>query len=334
MELEAQINVASADLGSKVIFCSDEFFAPAERMLQCSEPLWIEGKFDDHGKWMDGWETRRRRDGKNDYCFIKLGQKAVINGFNINTSHFTGNYTPGVSIMGGCFASDLSESDIVNNTDNGVWFDLLKVQKLDGDSDNIFSSTDQQEVTHLKLTMYPDGGIARFHAFGSICFDDSLYDVQQTNVAAASAGARAIYANDEHFGKLQNILAEHAPLNMADGWETRRRREPGNDWGLIELPRPAIISSIMIDTKFFKGNYPDSFSICASCIEEPTDNTLKVQSMFWSELIGRQKLSMDQENMFTLDDIKHQEPITHIRINIFPDGGISRLKLLGTFVKP
>ena len=334
MEFEAQINVASADLGSKVIFCSDEFFAPAERMLQCSEPLWIEGKFDDHGKWMDGWETRRRRDGKNDYCFIKLGQKAVINGFNINTSHFTGNYTPGVSIMGGCFASDLSESDIVNNTDNSVWFDLLKVQKLDGDSDNIFSSTDQQEVTHLKLTMYPDGGIARFHAFGSICFDDSLYDVQQTNVAAASAGARAIYANDEHFGKLQNILTEHAPLNMADGWETRRRREPGNDWGLIELPRPAIISSIMIDTKFFKGNYPASFSICASCIEEPTDNTLKVQSMFWSELIGRQKLSMDQEHMFTLDDIKHQEPITHIRINIFPDGGISRLKLLGTFVKP
>jgi allantoicase len=333
MKFKAQINVASADLGSKVIHCSDEFFAASERMLQSSDPVWIEDKFDDHGKWMDGWETRRRRDGQNDYCFIKLGKKSLINGFDIDTSHFTGNYAPGVSILGGCFTDDISEKEIIEGLDDSAWFDLLEPQSLNGDADNTYTSISQQGVTHLKVTMYPDGGIARLRAYGSICFDESLYGIEKTNVIATSTGARAVYANDEHFGKLQNILAEHEALNMADGWETRRRREPGNDWGVIELPCPAVISSVMVDTKFFKGNFPDTFSICADNLNATTDEALITQSMFWPELIGEQKLAMDQQHMFAQDYIKHKNPITHIRINIFPDGGISRLKLIGTFVK-
>ena len=333
MGFEAQINVASADLGSQVIHCSDEFFAASKRMLQSSDPVWIKNKFDDHGKWMDGWETRRRRDGKNDYCFIKLGKKSVINGFDIDTSNFTGNYAPGVSILGGCFEDGLSEEKIISQSNNGSWFNLLELQSLNGDSHNVFASINSEEITHLKVTMHPDGGIARLRVYGNICFDDRLYNVEKVNVIAASTGARAVYANDEHFGKLQNILAEHTPLNMADGWETRRRREPGNDWGVIELARPAIISGVIVDTKFFKGNFPDAFSICADNTNVASDKALITQSMFWPELIGRHKLEMDQEQVFTQVDIKHQNPITHIRLNIFPDGGISRLKLLGSFVK-
>jgi allantoicase len=332
MKFETRINVACADLGSQVIHCSDEFFAASNRMLQSGDPVWIEDKFDDHGKWMDGWETRRRRDGKNDYCFIKLGQKSTINDFDVDTSNFTGNYTPGVSILGGCFANDLSDEEIVAQSNNS-WFDLLKHHDLNGDAHNVFPSVSSEEITHLKITMYPDGGIARFRAYGNICFDDKFYDMEKTNVIAAKTGAKAIYANDEHFGKLQNILAEHTPLNMADGWETRRRREPGNDWGVIALARPAIISGVVVDTKFFKGNFPDTFSICAGNTNAASNNALITQSMFWPELIGKQKLEMDQEHEFTQTDIKHQNPITHIRINIFPDGGISRLKLLGSFVK-
>ncbi len=333
MEFENQINLASSDLGTKVIFSSDEFFADAERMLKPSEPVFIEGKFDDHGKWMDGWETRRRRDGKNDYCFIQLGQRSVINGFNINTRHFTGNYPPGISILGCCINEDMSEKNIADSVDNNLWFDLLEMSNLEGDSNNIFTSISQKEVTHLKVSIYPDGGIARLRVYGSICFDEELYDTNNINVIAANSGARAVYANDEHFGNLQNILAEHEPLNMGDGWETRRRRKPGNDWGIIELPRPAIISGVVLDTKFFKGNYPDRFSITADCISGVEDSELINKSNGWSELTKQQKLEMNKEHIFGEDCIEHQNPVSHIRVDIYPDGGIARLKLIGKFVR-
>jgi allantoicase len=126
-------------------------------------------------------------------------------------------------------------------------------------------------------------------------------------------GARAVYANNEFFGPLKNILKDNVAINMGDGWETRRRREPGYDWGIIELAQPAIIDNIMVDTNFFKGNYADSFSICAAYLDETTDSAVVTQSMFWEELVSK--------------------PVTHIRMNIFPDGGISRLKMYGKFVK-
>jgi allantoicase len=333
MEFDNQINVASSDLGTRVIYSSDEFFADAERMLKPGEPVFIDGKFDDHGKWMDGWETRRRRDGKNDYCFIQLGQRSVIKGFDINTTHFTGNYPPGISILGCCISEDITGKDIAKNVDQNLWFDLLKMSELEGDSNNIFSSSSEQEVTHLKVSIYPDGGIARFRAYGSICFDERLYDADNINIIAANSGARAVYANDEHFGNLQNILAEHEPLNMGDGWETRRRRKPGNDWGIIELPRPAIISGVVVDTKFFKGNYPDRFSISSECISDVEDDELIKQSKFWIDLINQQKLEMNKEHIFGKDSVEHQKPVTHIRIDIYPDGGIARLKLIGKFVR-
>ncbi|HIL42065.1 MAG TPA: allantoicase [Gammaproteobacteria bacterium] len=333
MEFDNKINVASSELGTRVISTSDEFFAAADRMLMPSEPVFIDGKFDDHGKWMDGWETRRRRDGKNDYCFIELGRKSIINGFNIDTSHFTGNFPPGVSILGGCFSKHYSETDIVERSDDGMWFDLVCKSNLKGDSDNYFSSINQNEVTHLKVSIYPDGGIARLRAYGSICFDDDLFGKDKINVIASIYGARAVYANDEHFGNLQNILSEREPLNMGDGWETRRRREPGNDWGVIELPRPASISGLVVDTKFFKGNYPDSFSISAANISNLSDSEVVSKSDGWSDLVTNRKLKMNKEHTFNQENIEHQDPITHVRVNIFPDGGIARLKLIGTFVK-
>jgi allantoicase len=334
MEFDSKINVASSALGTRVIFSSDEFFAAAERMLEPSNPVFIDGKFDNHGKWMDGWETRRRRDGKNDYCFIKLGQRSIIDGFNVNTKHFTGNFPPGISILGACFSSDISDNDVVECSEGGVWFDLIPLNDLEGDSENFFTSVYQKEVTHLRVTIYPDGGIARLRAYGSICFDEDLYGVKGVNVISANTGSRAIYANDEHFGSLQNILSESVPLNMADGWETRRRRDPGNDWGVIELPRPATISGIIVDTKFFKGNYPDSFSICAAHLLGATDDEIVSQSKDWLELVTLQKLQMDQEHVYSEDFIEHQNSITHIRINIYPDGGIARLKLIGTYTNP
>lgn len=325
------INVTSLDLGTKVLYTSDEFFAKAEDMLLETDAV-FKDEYDDNGHWMDGWETRRRRDSENDYCIIKLGAISKIDSFVVDTAHFKGNYPLAVSIKG-CFAKDVRDEDITNHPENFQWKELLIQSDLSGDTKHDFNSSCQDEITHLRMDIYPDGGIARFKALGTICFDEKLYDVDNINVISMLNGARAVSTNNEFFGELKNILKEKDALYMGDGWETRRRRKPGFDWGIIELAKPAIIDNIMLDTNFFKGNFPDSFSICSAFVEESTDNSIVTQSIFWEELIPSQKLEMDNKHYYNKSFLLHDKAITHIRINIFPDGGVSRLKLFGKFIK-
>ena len=332
MDYKDKIDVACSNLGSKVIYCSDEFFADSGRMLQASEPKWIEGKYDDNGKWMDGWESRRRRDGKNDFCFIRLGSTSIINNFNIDTSHFTGNFAPAISILGCYVPGGTTDDRVVDGSAVSEWFDLLSKENLEGNSHNLFSCKSTQPLTHLKITLYPDGGIARFRAYGNAWSDDTKYQITGTNVISKKSGARAVFANDEHFGCLSNVLEEHNPLSMADGWETRRRRKPGNDWGIIALSSPAKVNEIVIDTSFFKGNFPDTFSISSTNITDTDDNTLIEKSNTWDKIIERKKLGMNKIHIFKKEDLLHEQEITHVRIDIFPDGGIARLKLIGVFI--
>ena len=333
MDYKDQIDIASSDQGSKVIYCSDEFFADSSRMLQANDPVWIEGKYDENGKWMDGWESRRRRDGKNDFCFIRLGSPSIINNFDIDTTHFTGNFAPGISILGCYVPGGTTDDRVVDGSAVSEWFDLLAQENLEGDSHNLFSCKSTQPLTHLKITLYPDGGIARFRAYGNTYFEDNKYQMTGTNVISKQSGARAVFANDEHFGCLSNVLEEHDPLSMADGWETRRRRKPGNDWGIIALSSPAKVHEIVIDTSFFKGNFPDTFSISSTNMTDTDDNTLIEKSKTWDLLIERKKLGMNQIHVFNKTNLLHNDSITHIRIDIFPDGGIARLKLIGNFLE-
>jgi len=326
------MDVASSDLGTKVIYTTDEFFADANRMLEPTEAVFIHDKYDDHGHWMDGWETRRRRDNENDHCIVKLGLLSQIHAFQIDTSHFKGNFPSAITVQG-CYAPDTTDEEMIQNPQTFEWVDLLNHQDLKGDSKHDFLSHTSEKVTHLRVDIFPDGGIARFRAFGHISFDEKLYEETNVNVISRLSGARAIYANNEFFGPLKNILRMKEAINMGDGWETRRRREPGFDWGVIELSNPAIIDNIMIDTNFFKGNFPESFSICSAYIENTTHTAVVTQSMFWEELIPKQKLQMNQKHYYDKTFLLHNKPITHIRINIFPDGGISRLKLYGQFIK-
>ena len=331
MESDNQIDVASSSFGTKVVYCSDEFFADSGRMLQSSEPVWIEGKYDINGKWMDGWESRRRRDGKNDFCFIRLGAESIINNFNIDTTHFTGNFAPGISVQGCSVPGGTTDDLVVDGTAVTEWFDLVTKESLEGDSKNLFNSASSKPITHLKITLLPDGGIARFRAYGEIWVDEKKYEINGTNVISKESGAKAIFANDEHFGSLSNVLEKHEPLSMADGWETRRRRKPGNDWGIIALSKPATAEEVVVDTKFFKGNFPDTFSISTSNSPDEDDKTLKENSKTWNKLIEGKKLKINQMHVFKGSDILHNDVFTHIRVDIYPDGGIARLKLIGKF---
>ncbi len=313
------IDLAQPCLGSRVLAVSDEFFAAAERMLNPQPAVFIEGKYDDHGKWMDGWETRRRRDGGEDWAIIALGRPGVIRGFDIDTSHFTGNYPPALSIDA-CYSD--ADPDI-----DGDWQPLLPIHALGPDRHHFVAVDSERVWTHLRLRLHPDGGIARLRVYGELAIDWSGRDDTLFDLAALENGGRAIAWNDAHFGHPANLLKPGRGINMGDGWETRRRREPGNDWCLIALGHAGIIEEIEVDTAFFKGNFPAACSLQAARVEQAERTALITQSMFWPELLPRQTLEADAVACFR--ELADLGAVTHVRFNIFPDGGVSRLRVRG-----
>ncbi|MBK8453057.1 MAG: allantoicase [Thiofilum sp.] len=320
-------NLANAAIGAKALFATDEFFAPLERMLNPEPAVFTPGLYDDHGKYMDGWETRRKRTTGYDWALVKLARAGTIEGFDIDTSHFTGNYAPAVSIE----ATDCDSEDL-EALAKAQWTTLLPSTSLKGNSHNLIKITPEQTWRVLRVNMYPDGGIARLRVYGKPMgvFDrsqpDTIYDL-----IALENGGRAVAWNDAHYGEPSNIIMPERGINMGDGWETRRRREPGNDWCILQLGATGIVESIEVDTAHFKGNYPDRFSIQAARMEGGTDQSVITQSMFWDYLIPEQKLTMDAIHHFK-EQIISIGAITHIRLNIIPDGGISRLRLWGKVV--
>ncbi|HUV20755.1 MAG TPA: allantoicase [Gammaproteobacteria bacterium] len=315
------INLAQPRLGAEIVSCSDDFFAACSRMLSPAAAQFIEGKFDDNGKWMDGWETRRRRDGGYDNAIVRLGLAGEIKGIDIDTTHFTGNYPPAAALEA-CYSETAAD-------ENSDWQCLIPSTSLQGDSHHYFQIDNPACFNHVRLNLYPDGGIARLRVHGRVINDVATLDKTALHdLASVTLGARAIAWNDAHFGAAANLLNPGKGINMGDGWETRRRREPGNDWCIIELGHRGSIETIVLDTAFFKGNYPDRCSILGARVEAGTAQSIVTQSQFWTELLPPQKLQMDREHRFNAE-LLDIGPVTHVRINLFPDGGLSRVRLLG-----
>ena len=315
-------NLASESLGTRIVSCTDEFFAAAARMLQDSEPVFIVGKFDDHGKWMDGWETRRRRNGGHDQAVVKLGLPGTLCGLDIDTSHFTGNFPPAASVQA---AYCEGEPDAATE-----WVELVAACSLQGNAHHFIEVDDPRVWTHLRLNIFPDGGVARLRAYGQPACNwekqdpDALYEV-----SALAQGGRIVAYSNAHYGTPTVILKAGRGVNMGDGWETRRRREPGNDWIIIELGHAVTVEKIEIDTAHFKGNYPDRVSVLGARVEECTDQSLVTQAMFWPTILAEHKMDMDKQHFFEGEDIQFREPVSHVRVNMFPDGGISRVRIWG-----
>jgi allantoicase len=318
------VNLADPRLGAEALDASDEFFAPKERMLNPEPAVFIPGKYDDHGKWMDGWETRRKRTTGYDWCIVKLARAGVIHGLDIDTSHFTGNFPPAASIeaarVAGGGAPDASTQ----------WTEIAPSTTLKGNSHHYIEINDGQAYTHIRLNLYPDGGVARLRVYGQPQVEWADTGAGElVDLAAMGSGAYVVAANNEHFGAASNLLLPGRGVNMGDGWETRRRREPGNDWAIIALARHGTIKKIEVDTAHFKGNYPDRCSIQAASHAGGTDNSLVTQAMFWPVLLDEQKLQMDKQHFYEGPQIAALGPVTHVRLNIIPDGGVSRLRVWG-----
>ncbi|AQQ41471.1 MULTISPECIES: allantoicase [Burkholderia] len=315
------MNLADPRLGAQALFASDEFFAPKERMLNPEPAVFIPGKYDDHGKWMDGWETRRKRTTGHDFCVVRLARPGVIVGVDLDTSHFTGNFPPAASIEACAVDGDTPPDD-------AEWRTIVPATTLQGNSHHYVSVDDARPVTHLRVNLYPDGGLARLRVYGQPQRDWRHVPAGElVDLAAIENGGYLVAANNQHFGPASQMLMPGRGVNMGDGWETRRRREPGNDWAIVALARPGILRRVEVDTAFFKGNFPDRCSLQAAHVTGGTDDSLVTQAMFWAELLGEQKLQMD--HVHTFDQLAALGPVTHVRFNIFPDGGVSRLRLWG-----
>lgn len=315
------VNLAQPRLGATVPFATDDFFADKSRLIKPEDAVFIPGKYDDNGKWMDGWESRRKRGMGHDHLILKLGQPGVIHGMDIDTSHFTGNFPPAASVEACVSAEDVPG-------DTAVWTEIVPATDLKGDSHHYVDVANREAWTHLRLNIFPDGGVARLRVYGTIYRDWAKENAdERVDLAALENGGRPVVANNEHFGVLANIMAPGRGINMGDGWETRRRREPGNDWAIIELGHTGTIEDILVDTAHFKGNFPSSISLQAAFVSGGTDKSLPVESQFWPELLANQPLTADAEHSFT--PTAALGAISHVRINIFPDGGISRLRLFG-----
>ncbi len=323
-------NLAEGRLGAKVVYATDDFFADKARLIEPLPPVFIPGKYDDHGKWMDGWESRRKRIQGHDFAVIRLGCSGIISGFELDTSHFTGNFPPFASIEVARSSAEIPDDD--------AWQELVKKSALQGNNQHYFQIDSPEIWTHVRLHIYPDGGVARLRVYGQVFIDWDGFDKSKTiDLAALEYGGRAIYANDTHFGVPKNMITPGKGVNMGDGWETCRKLEratdpdywtKAHDFAILALAHAGEIERITIDTAYFKGNFPDRVSVQAANISGLSDEAIIKQSKGWPDLLGTQKLGADCEHEYEAE-INQQGPVTHIRLNIFPDGGVSRLRLFG-----
>ncbi len=326
------IDLLSERYGGQALQCNDEFFAEANNLVKRAEPVFLEEEYTDRGKWMDGWESRRRRTEGHDWCILRMGISGIIQAVNVDTTHFKGN-APSHITLEGCF----SEKDPDENTQ---WHTLVQHHAVKPDSHNYFELTEnfepnsEQPWSHLKLKIFPDGGVARLRVYGEPQVDwEKLLPGELVDLAASTNGGRAIACSDMFFSPMNNIIAPGRGINMGDGWETRRRRTPGHDWLIIKLACLSTIQRILLDTCHFKGNFPESFVLEAAKINTPNtsfDDTYCLSGdIEWTPLINRTKLLAHSEHVYQEELINLHQNYSHVRLNIFPDGGVSRLRIFG-----
>ncbi len=328
------IDLASARLGGEAVAANDDFFAEKENLVKAEAPIFVPGKYTDRGKWMDGWESRRRRTPGHDWCIVKLGLPGVIHSFVVDTAFFTGNY-PTHCWIDGCGLPpgvDPAATDV-------AWHPVLARSELAGDTKNSFQLTvtpsQERRLTHLRLNIFPDGGVARLRVLGEVLPDWTriLSTGAGIDLASAVNGGYIVDTSDRFYGDARNMLMPYPAPNMGDGWETKRRRGPGHDWTVIRLGLAGVLSRVEIDTAHFKGNYPDAASIETAVMkQEGKGVSADVASRAiaqWATVLPQTKLQPDHLHVYDTQ-LAPDVTASHVRLSIYPDGGVSRFRVFGT----
>ncbi len=320
LDLVGKINLAQRNLGAEVLSASDDFFADKENLLNPVPPVFIDGKFTERGKWMDGWESRRRRTPGHDNCVMRICRGKIV-AIDIDTTHFTGNF-PEHAMVEACD----SDSDPDTSTE---WTEILPLSTLKGDTNNLFAIDSDRFWNHLRLNIYPDGGVARLRVYGTVHknWQQQTAD-EMVDLAALLNGGVALACSDMHFGNMWNLLSPGRAVNMGDGWETARRRGPGHDWVIVQLGQPGQVHSIEIDTLHFKGNYPARCTVQAAYAPGASLKALTHAEFRWTALLENVSLSADAGHHFE-QEVKDIGVISHVMLEIFPDGGVGRFRVYG-----
>lgn len=344
------VDLASASFDAAVLGCSDEFFAQASNLLSPQPAVFDPDRYTDHGKWMDGWESRRRRTVGEDWCVIRLGVRGELRAFDVDTSHFLGNHAPLARIE----ACDAPGADSLDSLAAAEWFEVLEQAPLQAGSHNLFVVGTTRLATHLRLTITPDGGVARLRAFGNVIPAwDAVIDEQAraairpgaVDLAALRHGGQALACSDMFFAPMNNLIAPGRSTYMGGGWETRRRRGPGHDWILLELAAAGTIDVVEIDTGHFHGNHAQRCSLWGVNAPDKTRvadllagdraaggwhevlPTSAIAPERWQRILPETTLGPDRRVF--LSDLEQRGPFTHVRLETFPDGGVARLRLYG-----
>jgi len=324
-------DLASEDVGGAAIACNDEFFAEKENLLKAAAAVWKDHVYTDRGKWMDGWETRRYRPadsvapGPNsdvhDWCVVRLGLPGRIRGIVVDTAWFRGNYPDSCAIE----ACELDDALDLRALEGATWHEVLPRSPLQGDTRNSFPIASPRRVTHLRLRIYPDGGVARLRVHGDVVPRWSRLRALGgvVDLAALENGAVVESCSDMFFGSRTNLIKPGPSRSMADGWETRRRRGPGHDWARIELAAAGTVERLELDTSHFKGNAPARAEVAGAFAPDGVMDAGTV----WRTLLAT---PMQPHTRHVFDaELRRIGPVTHLMLSVFPCGGIARLRAWG-----
>ncbi len=310
-------DLASRALGGAVLYANDELFAERENLIKAEEPVYQPYTFGHKGQIYDGWETRRRRESGYDSAVIRLGLAGVIRQLVVDTAFFKGNYPPEVSVQG-CAVDGYPTPDELEAAD---WEELLPKAPVQGDTRNVFDVDVQRRYTHVRLCMYPDGGIARLRVHGEPVADPRWIS-GRFDLAALENGSAVVGCSNMFFSSPANLFAPGLARVMGEGWETARRRDDGNDWVSVRLATPGTVRWAELDTSHFKGNAP-GWATLSGCDARTADLD---DPRSWTELLPRTRLQPDTRHRFKLPV---RAEVTHVRMDVFPDGGMARLRLHG-----
>ena len=315
------LDLASRQLGGEVVAVSDEFFAPAWRMLEPTEPEWREGVFTDRGKWMDGWESRRRRRPGHDWCIIRLGVAGIVDRVVVDTTHFRGNHPQSFSLEACGLPAD---GDLAELLTAAPWEPLVDQTELAGDTRNEVTVSCHRRVTLLRLHIHPDGGVARLRVWGRPLpgLEELVPEGRLLDLAAAPLGATVEAASDQFFSHPHHLLLPSPPQGMFDGWETRRRRGEGEDWVVVRLGLAGTPRQVVVDTAFFRGNAPATIRMEATLVPEGES----AEEASWWQVVPESRVEADRLHLFPAADVG---VASHLRLVIAPDGGVARLRVYG-----
>jgi allantoicase len=299
-------DLAGRALGGSVIYANDELFAERENLIKAGDPVFQPHTFGHKGQVMDGWETRRRREAGSDSAIVRLGCGGVVRRVVVDTSYFTGNYPPEVSVQA-CGAEGYPSP---TELDTAQWTTLVPRSAVAGDSRNTFEVEPGRRATHVRLTIFPDGGVARLRVYGEPVPDPRLLPAT-VDLAALENGAVVTGCSNMFYSSPANLLLPGQARVMGDGWETSRRRDQANDWVAVRLACAGSVEVTELDTSHFVGNAPG----WATLRGDGSDL-----------LLPRTALQPDTRHRFAVPG----SPVTReVRLDIYPDGGMARLRVLG-----